>query len=262
MGRRDNAPKKTKTKNVLTSNQREWKHQVENLKKRIRSLEELGAVVDFAIPEMPKRVTKKAIEAIKGIRRKQLEKKAYQSNNDGIEVNEQGEAKPYTPPKRGETKRRLKEVKARRKAKEIFDEDYSDYYEDEEYYAPDYDYPYYSYTDTDAPNIYDVVVDNLRSFIENYGSNVPSFRMNYETQSKLLNTLDRAIQEVGVQEIASRAEDITELYGLAERALYDSKDERIKMHLRGFADVLFGNNGSRDFKIDMEQVYEDLGLYG
>ena len=144
MGRRDNAPKKTKTKNVLTSNQREWKHQVENLKKRIRSLEELGAVVDFAIPEMPKRVTKKAIEAIKGIRRKQLEKKAYQSNNDGIEVNEQGEAKPYTPPKRGETKRRLKEVKARRKAKEIFDEDYSDYYEDEEYYAPSHTYTDFS----------------------------------------------------------------------------------------------------------------------
>lgn len=242
MGRRDNAPKKTKTKNVLTSNQREWKHQVENLKRRIRSLEELGAVVDFAIPEMPKRVTKKAIEAIKGIRRKQLEKKSYQRSGEGIDVTEQGEVKPYIPPKRGETKRRLNEEKARRRAEEILDENDSDY--------------------EDAPNIYDVVVDNLRSFIENYGSNDASFRMNYETQSKLLDILDKAIKELGVEEIASRAEDLSELYGLAERALYDSKDERIKMTLRGFASVLYGNNGSRDFKIDMEQVYEDLGLYG
>ena len=260
MGRRDNAPKKTKTKNVLTSNQREWKHQVENLKRRIRSLEELGAVVDFAIPEMPKRVTKKAIEAIKGIRRKQLEKKSYQSSGEGIEVTEQGEAKPYSPPKRGETKRRLKEVKARRKAKEIFDEDYNDYYEDEEYYAPDY--RDYSYTDTDAPNIYDVVIDNLRSFIENYGSNVPSFQMNYDTQSKLLGMLDKAVEELGAQEIGARAEDVSELYGLAERALYDSKDERIRMHLRGFANILYGNSGTRGFKIDMEPLYEEFGLYG
>lgn len=240
MGRRDNAPKKTKTKNSLTSNQREWEHQVENLKRRIRSLEELGAVVDFAIPEMPKRVTKKAIDTLKGIRREQLLKKAYQSSGEGIEVTEQGEVKPFIPPKRGETKRRREEVKTR-KSKNNFDEDSSDY--------------------IDAPDIYDVVLDNLRSFIENYGSNDASFRMNSDTQSKLLNILDRAIKELGAQEIASRAEDITELYGLAERALYDSKDERIKMTLRGFANVLYGNSGTRGFKIDMEPLYEEFGLY-
>lgn len=115
MAIRDNAPAKRRTKRQLTSNQEEWQHQVHNLKRRIKDLEALGAQVAFAIPEMPARVTKAAIEKIKNIRRAQLEKTAYQAG-------EGGEAEPFVPPARGWAKQRREKVRREREAKDHFPE--------------------------------------------------------------------------------------------------------------------------------------------
>ena len=115
MARRDNAPAKRRTNKQLTANQQEWQHQVQNLKRRIKNLEALGAQVAFTIPEMPARVTKAAIEKIKGIRRAQLEKKSYQAG-------EGGEAVPFVPPARGWAKQRREKVKREREAEEHFPE--------------------------------------------------------------------------------------------------------------------------------------------
>ena len=49
--KRDNAPIRHQTKRKLTSNQEEWEHQAKNLKRRIRDLAGLGAVVDFVVGE-------------------------------------------------------------------------------------------------------------------------------------------------------------------------------------------------------------------
>lgn len=115
MARRDNAPPKRRTNKQLTANQKEWQHQVRNLKRRIKDLEALGAQVAFAIPEMPARVTKAAIEKIKSIRRAQLEKTAYQAG-------EGGEAVPFVPPSRGWAKQRREKVKREREAQDHFPE--------------------------------------------------------------------------------------------------------------------------------------------
>lgn len=72
MAKRDNSPKRKVTKRILTANQEEWLHQLSNLKRRIKALEKYGLVVDYEIPEMPKRVTKGEIEKLKGLRRPQL----------------------------------------------------------------------------------------------------------------------------------------------------------------------------------------------
>lgn len=72
MAKRDNSPKRKATKRKLTANQEEWLHQLRNLKRRIKALEKYGLVVDYELPEMPKRVTKGEIEKLKGLRRPQL----------------------------------------------------------------------------------------------------------------------------------------------------------------------------------------------
>lgn len=72
MAKRDNSPKRKTTKRVLTANQEEWAHQLRNLKRRIKSLEKYGLIVDYELPEMPKRVTKRDIEKLKGLGKKEL----------------------------------------------------------------------------------------------------------------------------------------------------------------------------------------------
>lgn len=72
MAKRDNSPKRKPTKRILTANQEEWLHQLRNLKRRIKALEKYGLIVDYDLPEMPKKVTKGAIEKLKALRRQQL----------------------------------------------------------------------------------------------------------------------------------------------------------------------------------------------
>lgn len=122
MARRDNAPAKRRTNRELTGNQQEWLHQVQNLKRRIKSLEGLGAVVEYPIPkEMPTtksgkvRVEKRHIEELKSITRKELEKYAKQ-------VGEFGELVPFVPPARGWTKQRREKVKREREVEEHYPE--------------------------------------------------------------------------------------------------------------------------------------------
>lgn len=122
MARRDNAPAKRKTNRELTGNQQEWLHQVQNLKRRIKSLEGLGAVVEYPIPaKMPTtksgkvRVEQRHIEELKSITRKELEKYAKQ-------VGEFGELVPFVPPARGWTKQRREQVKRERESEEHFPE--------------------------------------------------------------------------------------------------------------------------------------------
>lgn len=72
MAKRDNSPKRKPTKRILTANQEEWVHQLRNLKRRIKSLEKTGLIAGYELPEMPKRVTKRDIEKLKGLRRAEL----------------------------------------------------------------------------------------------------------------------------------------------------------------------------------------------
>lgn len=188
MPKRDNAPRKRTSNKKLTSNQKEWQHQVRNLKRRIKDLEALGAQIAFVIPEMPVRVTKAAIKKIKAIRREQLLKKAYQEG-------EYGEAVPFEPPKRGEAAERREKVAAEKKAEKASEED-------DEYY--DYD--------SGAVEVYRVEIDNLRNLIYDIADDEISNRLNA--------ILDRAIAEKGANAVADTVEKrYSELRETAQQAI-------------------------------------------
>ena len=130
MVKKDNAPKRHQTKRQLTSNKEEWLKAVSNLKQRIKNLERQGAIVDFKIPEMPKRVTKQMIKALNRIRRPQLVVGAkYTSPTDKKEIkykpaqqlNEEGKLEKWKAPERGKVKEREQEVRARKIAQDIIE---------------------------------------------------------------------------------------------------------------------------------------------
>lgn len=130
MVKKDNAPKRHQTKRKLTSNKEEWVKAVSNLKDRIKNLERQGAIVDFKIPEMPKRVTKQMIKALNRIRRPQLVAGAkYTSPTDKKEIkykpaqqiNEEGKLEKWKAPERGKAKEREQEVRARKIAQDIIE---------------------------------------------------------------------------------------------------------------------------------------------
>lgn len=231
MARRDNAPAKRRTNRQLTANQKEWQHQVQNLKRRIKGLEALGAQVAFAIPEMPKRVTKAAIEKIKNIRRAQLEKTAYQEG-------EFGELVPFEAPERGKTKERREQVKREREEADHFPEG--------------------EYTGTD---IVDVELDRLRDYIENFDENVKNKGVQEYTRNALLSILDKAIAEQGRVNVARTAEEYSSLHSLAEAALWQSRQEKADMNIRGFSSVLLGRPFTYEEAKEIESVYETAGKF-
>lgn len=236
MAKRDNSPKKKQTAQKLTSNQREWQHQVANLKRRIKDLEDLGAKVAFEIPEMPKRVGKKAIEQIKKIKRKTLEKYAYQEG-------QYGEAVEFEPPKRGEAEKRRREVKAKREL-EREEAMFNDEYQAEE----------------EPIDIVDVELENLRSYIESFDDNSDKDLQEY-AKSSLLNILDKAIEEFGRTQVARSAEQYSDANALAQAALWASKQDKVDMNVRGFSRALLGRALTYQEAIGMENLYETSGRY-
>lgn len=232
MARRDNAPAKRRTKRQLTSNQKEWQHQVQNLKRRIKDLESLGAQVAFAIPEMPARVTKAAIEKIKNIRRAQLEKTAYQEGKFG-------EAVPYEAPERGKAEQRRKEVKLKRWLEErenqpsIYDEDYQDDEGDYWYEEP--------------VEISRVEIDNLRNLIYDIADD--------ETAEKLNSILDRAIADKGANAVADTVEKrYSELRETAQQAIKYKGLSKGAGAITSFAQILMSEPLSFGELADLERA--------
>lgn len=230
MARRDNAPKTHKTSDILKSNEDEWKEAVGNLKRRIKDLEGLGAVVDFTIPDKPEDITEADIERIKSIKRKELLEYASQ-------VDKFGELKDFVPPTRGWTKQRREKVKRER--------------EEEEHYPEG---------DDEGVDIVDVELDNLRTFIENFDENKYKELQEY-SKSCLLGILDMAIERAGKTNIARTAEEYASCHSLAEAALWASRQEKADMHIRGFSNILLGRPFTYDEAKLMEDMYEGVGSY-
>lgn len=231
MARRDNAPAKRRTKRQLTSNQKEWQHQVNNLKRRIKDLEALGAQVAFAIPEMPARVTKAAIEKIKGIRREQLLKYSYE---EGM----YGEALSFKLPERGKTKERREQVLREREEALHFPEG-----------------------ENTGVDIVDVELETLRDYIENFDENVKHKDVQEYSRNVLLAILDMAIAEQGRVNVARTAEEYSSMHSLAEAALWASKQENADINIRGFSTVLLGRQFTYEEAKKIESIYETVGKF-
>lgn len=218
--KRDNSPKKRQTKNRLTSNQREWKHQVTNLKRRIKDLKGLGVEVAYDIPEMPKTVRKRDIDKIKSIKREQLLKFAFS-------VSELGEVVKAILPKIGEREAKRKQLKEQKRLDEWWDEVSPSISEDEIY--------------ADEPvDIVDVELHNLRSFIEGYTNPTANQWTLKGAKHDLLEMLDMAIESYGRQEVATRAENVANARDFAKQAMDESNSDAQRQSLNGFSQALFG----------------------
>lgn len=239
MARRDNAPAKRRTKRQLTGNQKEWLHQVQNLKRRIKTLEGLGAVVEYPVPtKMPTtssgkvRVERKHIEELKNVTRKVLEKYAKQ-------VGDFGELVPFEPPERGKAKQRRKEVKLKRwleereKQPSIYDEDYQD--EEGDYW---YEEPV---------EISRVEIDNLRTLIYDIADD--------ETAEKLNSILDRAIADKGANAVADTVEKrYSELRETAQQAIKYKGLSKGAGAITSFAQILMSEPLSFGELADLERA--------
>lgn len=229
MAKRDNSPKKRQTAKKLTGNQREWQHQVANLKRRIRDLEALGAKVAFEIPEMPKRVGKKAIEQIKNIRRKTLEKYAYE---EGM----YGEALPFEPPERGKAEERRRKVKAEKWVRKKL----------EQYEAEDEE-DAYNYYEPEPVEIYDVEIGNLRALIYDIADD--------EIAAKLTAILDRAIADKGANAVGEVIEKrYSELREAAQQALMYKGRSKGAGAITSFAQILTSEPLSFGELADLERA--------
>ena len=228
MARRDNAPAKRKTNRQLTSNQKEWQHQVQNLKRRIRDLEGLGAKVAITIPEMPARVTKAAIEKIKSIRRAQLEKTAYQEGT-------YGEAVPFEAPERGHAEERRRQVRANK----WLEKELASYeLEDEE--------DAYNYSN-EPLDIYRVEIDNLRNMIYEFGDE--------EIADKLNSILDKAISEHGANAVADTVEKrYSDLRETAQQAIKYKGLSKGSGAITSFAQILMSEPLSFGELADLERA--------
>lgn len=229
MARRDNAPAKRRTNKQLTANQKEWQHQVQNLKRRIKDLEALGAQVAFTIPEMPARVTKAAIEKIKSIRRAQLEKTAYQEGRFG-------EAVPYEAPERGKAEERRRKVRAEKWLRKELEQSEL---EDEE--------DAYNYSEPEPVEIYRVEIENLRTLIYDIADD--------ETAEKLNSILDRAIADKGANAVADTIEKrYSELRETAQQAIKYKGLSKGAGAITSFAQILMSEPLSFGELADLERA--------
>lgn len=228
MARRDNAPKKHSTKRQLTSNQQEWKHQVTNLKRRIRDLEGLGVYVNYEIPSMPSRVTKSAIEKIKNIKREQLVKFAF-----GVAVT--GEIiENVVLPQRGRVKEWRQIVKRLKK-------------EEQRRYEPDYESD--EILEELPVSISTVEIDRLKQEIASYGDSALT--------RQLYSLLDKAIYERGLDNVASMVEEnYSQLSDSAQRAVKYKGDTRGAGNVALFAEIVLGRVPTFTELADLNTVNE------
>lgn len=198
--------KRRQTKRRLTANQKEWEYQVKNLKRRIKALEKL-AYVDFDIPERPKRVTKKDIARIKGIRRKELLQYAY--DTDILT----GEITQYVPPK---PKRR-----GRKAASEELEP-----------------LPYPSSSEPVA--IEDKVLSEVEFLIANYAGNPKYPVLTERTRAQLTSVLAERVEEVGRKAVSEALEREYNREGVVMAALSESKSNVAQELVNKFAKIVYG----------------------
>lgn len=200
--------KRRQTKRKLTANQQEWEYQVKNLKRRIKALEKY-AYVDFDIPERPERVTKKDIARIKGIRRKELLKYAY-------------DVDPFTgeflPPKLPKPKRR-----GRKAASEELEP-----------------LPYPSSSEPVA--IEDKVLSEMEELIDTYTGNQRNPSLTEHTRSVFRAELRSRAAEIGRSALSQILEEEVTRESLVKQALDESSGERVKGLNVLFMEMLYGRS--------------------
>ena len=112
-----------------------------------------------------------------------------------------------------------------------------------------------------TPDIADIVLDNLRSFILNYEN--PAIRPEYlqGRKSDLLNYLDVGVAQHGKKAVAQNAERLNEQMGFAQEYMDERKAERAGVLLGQFGEAVFGRRFSFAELVGMEVHAEYNGNY-
>lgn len=233
----DHSPKRKQTKRVLTSNQQEWKHQVTNLKRRIRDLQGLGVYVNYEIPSMPKKVTKQAIEKLKGIKREQLLKTAFSIYAFG----EIGEAFIPKIGERAEYRRHIKEAREQEKQQQLAKAEAEQERIERERILRDLEIErevereVAKISDDEVAMIWDVELDNLRNMIDDFGDGAVAAQLN--------SMIDAAIDADGIDNVCYRIEgNMSTLQTAAFLATKYKGASKASGAITTFAQILFGRS--------------------
>ena len=165
------------------------------------------AYIDFEIPERPARVTKKDIERIKGIRRKELLQYAYEAD---ILT---GEITQYVPPK------------PKRRGRKVASEELEPL-------------PYPSSSEPVA--IEDKVLSEIEFLIANYAGNPKYPALSERTRAQLTSVLAERVEEVGRKAVSEALEREYNREGVVMAALSESKSNVAQELVNKFAKIVYG----------------------
>ena len=117
-----------------------------------------------------------------------------------------------------------------------------------------------------APDIADIVISNLKSFIISYaeskvGDNDRAYNIAHSGASMLLDYLDRGIAVYGKSAVARNAERLDEQMSIAAQYMDESNSDRAGMLLSQFGEVVFGRAFSFAELVGMERYNENNGHY-
>ena len=120
--------------------------------------------------------------------------------------------------------------------------------------------------DNEAPDIADIVIEQLRAFIISYaeskvGDNNREYNIANSGAATLLDYLDRGIAAFGKEVVARNAENLNEAYGVASQYMDESNSDRAGMLLGQFGELVFGRAMSFAEMVGMERYAEYNGNY-
>ena len=212
----------------LTANQQEWKKEIKRLKQFIRRAKKRGYTFnEDVIPETPKRITKKRLSEIKGIKPDILYAQAEYFNA------ETGETITGTEGRTLERKRsaRKGQLTKQRKASH------------------------------NLPRESDNVLRHIEQMIADWQP-MPNWSAYFvsakkEDKTRLESILQSSIIEIGRTNTARRLQNTaTNVFDLADRIMYASDEDQVQLDLVEFATILKGRSLTPEEAIDLTELAE------
>lgn len=198
----------------------------------IRRAQKRGYIIPESIlPIIPKNITKSSINRLKKITPDKIYSKSEYINKETGEL---------VSAKRGriiERKKATEKAKATRQAKQK-----------SQVYSP--------------PKESELTIYNLMQILENFvpsGTHTPYMRQQMESnRNYALGILQNAIDELGIEKVASNIKNSERLSNLIDEILYSSDREKVKFSLVEFSTIIRGESLSIDENIALTEEQEEI----
>lgn len=198
----------------------------------IRRAQKRGYIIPESIlPAIPKNITKSSINRLKKITPDKIYSKSEYKNKETGEL---------VSAKRGriiERKKATEKAKATRQAKQK-----------SQVYSP--------------PKESELTIYNLMQILENFvpsGAHTPYMRQQMESnRNYALGILQNAIDEMGIEKVASNIKNSERLSNLIDEILYSSDREKVKFSLVEFSTIIRGESLSIDENISLTEEQDEI----